>query len=741
MGVFTVASAPNASLALQNVVCLHSSQKGEFTTSDDPNSKAYAKLTSKADPSKFYVLNVMDCDDMAPGQMGFNSVQRRMLGVTTNDQCMAEPYQNQGGEFVLQINIEVDNVVRRRGMAVEKVDAKTFNTQITNKFKHHVLTSGQEIVTEHNGTNIILRVTNVETCDINTLRAATDPASAAGTSSERGMLMENSTIILSAASGSSYKVEGGQTMAKSIFSHDFNFEKMGIGGLDNEFSQIFRRAFASRMYPSDFVQRLGIQHVKGMLLYGPPGTGKTLIARQIGKMLTGKEPKICNGPEVLDKYVGGSEEKIRKLFEDADMEYKERGDDSDLHIIIFDEIDAICKKRGSTRDGTGVHDSVVNQLLTKIDGVDSLNNILLIGMTNRKDMLDEALLRPGRLELHVQIGLPDEYGRHQILRIHTNKMVDNGILGEVDIPQLAGMTKNYSGAELESVVKTATSFAFDRQIDLNNLNKAIDTKEMKVTMDDFLRAVEEVRPAFGMSDDDFEACLRQGIVNSGHTTRHLLNTGRSLIAQTASSEHTLLSVLLEGPPGSGKTALAAHLAQSSEFPFVKMISPEKFVGLMEATKCGDIAKVFDDASKSPLSIIVLDDIERLLEYVHIGPRFSNAVLQTLLVLIKRVPPVNKKLLIIGTSSSKSVLENTELANAFNVVLKVPKLQKEEVETVLIERNVFPKGDPAVQKLKEYFHEGVAIKKLLLVCEMAIQASQGSPVTLEKFLECAQDCGV
>ena len=101
---------------------------------------------------------------------------------------------------------------------------------------------------------------------------------------------------------------------------------------------------------------------------------------------------------------------------------RSQGDDSELHVIILDEIDAICKARGSVRDGSGVHDTVVNQLLTKIDGVDSLNNILIIGMTNRKDMLDEALLRPGRLEVVIEIGLPDEPGRLQIIKIHTDKV-------------------------------------------------------------------------------------------------------------------------------------------------------------------------------------------------------------------------------------------------------------------------------------------------------------------------------
>ena len=161
------------------------------------------------------------------------------------------------------------------------------------------------------------------------------------------------------------------------------------------------------MFPQAVIERMGIKHVKGVLLYGPPGTGKTLIARRIGEMLNAKEPKIVNGPEILNKYVGESEAKIRELFADADADMAEFGDDSELHIIIFDEIDAICKQRGSGKDGTGVGDTVVNQMLSKMDGVTAINNILIVGMTNRKDMIDSALLRPGRFEVHIEIGLPD----------------------------------------------------------------------------------------------------------------------------------------------------------------------------------------------------------------------------------------------------------------------------------------------------------------------------------------------
>uniref|UniRef100_A0A0D3B8H3 Vesicle-fusing ATPase n=1 Tax=Brassica oleracea var. oleracea TaxID=109376 RepID=A0A0D3B8H3_BRAOL len=284
-----------------------------------------------------------------------------------------------------------------------------------------------------------------------------------------------------------------------------NLHQRGIGGLGAEFADIFRRAFASRVFPPHVTSRLGIKHVKGMLLFGPPGTGKTLMARQIGKMLNGKDPKIVNGPEVLSKFVGETEKNVRDLFADAEQDQRTLGDASELHVIIFDEIDAICKSRGSTRDGTGVHDSIVNQLLTKIDGVEALNNVLLIGMTNRKDLLDEALLRPGRLEVQVEISLPDEAGRFQILQIHTNKMKEISFLGhDINLQELAARTKNYSGAELEGVVKSATSYALNRQLSIDDLTKPVEEKNIKITMEDFLHAIHEVQPAFGASTDDLD---------------------------------------------------------------------------------------------------------------------------------------------------------------------------------------------------------------------------------------------
>jgi vesicle-fusing ATPase len=195
------------------------------------------------------------------------------------------------------------------------------------------------------------------------IAVSTFQGSVAATST-RGQLLKLTEVQFTKKKDAAIKLTGqGSSTGAKIFRPDFNFEKLQIGGLDTQFGDIFRRAFASRVYPPSLLKQMGMDHVRGLLLHGPPGCGKTLIARKIGAVLNAREPKIVNGPEILNKYVGQSEENIRELFKDAEEEQAEKGDDSELHIIIFDELDAICKSRGSSRDGTGVGDSVVNQVV------------------------------------------------------------------------------------------------------------------------------------------------------------------------------------------------------------------------------------------------------------------------------------------------------------------------------------------------------------------------------------------
>eukprot|EP01128_Nolandella_sp_AFSM9_P005106 TRINITY_DN2423_c0_g1_i2.p2 TRINITY_DN2423_c0_g1~~TRINITY_DN2423_c0_g1_i2.p2 ORF type:complete len:548 (+),score=140.96 TRINITY_DN2423_c0_g1_i2:1664-3307(+) len=510
------------------------------------------------------------------------------------------------------------------------------------------------------------------------------------------------------------------------FGPNFNFEEMGIGGLDREFGDMFRRAFASRVYDPRIVKNLGIKHVKGMLLYGPPGTGKTLIAKKIGELLNAREPQVVDGPSILNKFVGKSEENIRKLFEPAEQEYRERGDDSELHTIIFDEIDAICKERGSTGGGTGVGDSVVNQLLTKMDGYQELNNILVIGMTNRKDMLDKALLRPGRLEVHIEIGLPDEKGRVQILSIHTGVMKKNNHLdANVDLRAIAADSKNFSGAELEELVKAASSYALNRGITAQSeqaQGKGLRTEasELKVTQQDFLSALAEIEPAFGASEETLSRAMPNGIIPYSDDFKEVFLTGKRAINLAKNSSRTpLLSLLLSGLPGSGKSALAAALAKASDFPYVKFLSPNDFVGYTEQSRVSKITTAFEDAYKSQHSLVIVDDIERFLDYVPIGPRFSNSILQCLLILLRKRPPPGHKLVILATTSAPGVLKDMNLLSAINSVLHVPSLtEPEHVVSALTALGGYTDKDYEV--IKSQFQGHVEINKVILMSEMAKQ---------------------
>jgi len=170
----------------------------------------------------------------------------------------------------------------------------------------------------------------------------------------------------------------------------------------------------------------------GLLLYGPPGTGKTLLAREISRALRARAPKIVAAPELLDRWVGGSEKLVRGLFAEAEAELAACGGDpskSALHVIVIDEIDAVFRKRSAAEDsGEATRSSAVNQILAKLDGVNAIPNVLLIGMTNRRELLDDALLRPGRLEVQIEISIPNKEGRREILQIHFESLRKNGRL-------------------------------------------------------------------------------------------------------------------------------------------------------------------------------------------------------------------------------------------------------------------------------------------------------------------------
>jgi vesicle-fusing ATPase len=622
----------------------------------------------------------------------------------------------------------------------QEINAEALSESFKTQFVNQVFLMNQQMVMDFTGIKLDMVVDSFDHANIADSASAQPPFK-----SNYGQVAPVTNIIFKKMGSSQNQITltgvKGPMRNDSLFRNDFNFESIGIGGLDEQFQKLIRKAFATRMFPG-LVKELGANHVRGILLFGPPGCGKTLIARQIGKILNSREPKIVNGPEILDKYVGGSEEKVRELFADAEKEQAEAGDNSMLHIIIFDEMDAIMKQRGSTRDNTGVGDSVVNQLLSKIDGVDSLNNILIIGMTNRKDLIDEAILRPGRLEVHIEITLPDEKGRLQILKIKTSDMRKNRRITEealTRLPELAHMTKNFTGAELEGLVRNAVSFALSRNIDGSSL-KGLNDNNIQVEWRDFERAIGETTPAFGNRDnDELQQCYSNGVYSFGKSFEDSWEALQRFCNQVKNSARTpLMSVLLEGGRGTGKTAIAAKIAMESDFPFIRMITADSMIGASENTKCSNLLKVFSDSYRSPLSVIIIDDIERIMDYTPVGPRFSNMVLQTLLVLIKKIPPTNCRLLVIATTSIASYMEDVQVTRAFNVVTHVNELKtSQEVYTVL---GQYPDIDTAdARNIANSIIEPIGIKQLMMVLEMARDESTGK-ISPDNFIECLHTIG-
>lgn len=215
-----------------------------------------------------------------------------------------------------------------------------------------------------------------------------------------------------------------------------------------------------------------------------------------------------------------------------------------------------------------------------------------------------------------------------------------------------------------------------------------------------------------------------------------------LTNQTRLSEKTpLLSVLLEGNVSSGKTAIAAKLAAESDFPFIRMVSPTTMIGYSDSRRCSTLLKVFTDSYKSPVSIIFLDDIERIIEYTPVGQRFSNSVLQTLLVLLRKVPPAPARLMVVATTSIAHLLEDLQLTRAFNITLHVSLLQTPQ-EYVAVMNEYAPDLSPkTVTDIAEALRDKqIAIKQFLVILEMVRSEKPAAEITAQDFLACLEQVG-
>ncbi|ERG93226.1 MAG: AAA family ATPase, CDC48 subfamily [Haloquadratum walsbyi J07HQW1] len=389
------------------------------------------------------------------------------------------------------------------------------------------------------------------------------------------------------------------------------FEKTGggityedIGGLQNEIQRVREMVELPMKHPQIF-KKLGIEPPQGVLLHGPPGTGKTLLAKAVANETSASFFSIA-GPEIISKYYGESEQQLREIFEDATEESPS--------IIFIDELDSIAPKR---EDVTGeVERRVVAQLLTMMDGLETRGQVIVIGATNRVDSVDPALRRPGRFDREIEIGVPDEVGRKEILQIHTRGMP---LSDDVSLDYLADETHGFVGADIESLTKEAAMKALRRylpEIDLDEEDvppSLID--RMIVKRADFNDALADVEPSAmrevlvelpKVSWDDVGGL--EGPTQKVKESVEWPITSRGRFERMGIDAPK--GVLLYGPPGTGKTLIAKAVANETNANFISVRGPQllsKWVGESEKA----IRQTFRKARQVSPTVIFFDELDSL----------------------------------------------------------------------------------------------------------------------------------
>jgi transitional endoplasmic reticulum ATPase len=439
-----------------------------------------------------------------------------------------------------------------------------------------------------------------------------------------------------------------------------------IGGLKNEIQKIREMVELPIRYPELF-ERLGIEPPKGVLLYGPPGTGKTLLAKAVANESDANFIDI-SGPELVSKFVGESEERLRSIFDEA----KEKAPT----IIFMDEIDAIAPKREEATNE--VERRMVSQLLTLMDGMSSRGQVIVIGATNRQNAIDPALRRPGRFDREIEIGVPDRNSRKEILQIHTRNMP---IAKDVNIDELADITHGFTGADITSLAREA-AMATLRRILPKILDKRSVPNELLVSLEvtkaDFtesfnsiqpsaLREVFVERPNVHWNDvgalEDVKAQLKEAVELPIKKPEAFTNMGIRPIK----------GVLLVGAPGVGKTMLAKAVATERESNFISIKGPEllsKYVGESEKA----VRELFRKAKMAAPCIIFIDEIDSI-AYTRNGDSsdsmVTERVVDTLLTELDGLGGL-KNVIVIAATNRPDIIDPALLRpGRFDKIIEIP----------------------------------------------------------------------
>lgn len=457
------------------------------------------------------------------------------------------------------------------------------------------------------------------------------------------------------------------TMTKAIDQSIPRITYDDLGGLKNEVQKIREMVELPIRHPELF-EKLGVEAPKGVLLYGPPGTGKTLLAKAVAGETNSHFISI-SGPEIIGKFYGESEERLREIFKQAE--------ESAPSIIFIDEIDSIAPKR---EEVTGeVEKRVVSQLLTLMDGMKSRGKVVVIAATNRPDSLDPAIRRPGRFDREIEIGIPDETGRKEVLDIHTRGMPFDE---KVNLEQMAKVTHGFVGADLEILAKEAAMRSLrrilpDLDLEVEKISNEI-LQKIVITDEDFKDALKEVRPS----------ALREVLVQVPNVTWEDVGGLESLKEELCEAvewplkhkeafEYTDLAapkgIILYGPPGTGKTLVAKALARTTESNFISIKGPEllsKWVGESEK----GVREVFRKARQAAPCIIFLDEIDAIAPSRSSGTSDSHVTERVVSQLLTEIDGLEElhNVVVIGATNRLDIVDTALLRpGRFDRIIEVP----------------------------------------------------------------------
>ncbi len=445
-----------------------------------------------------------------------------------------------------------------------------------------------------------------------------------------------------------------------------------IGGLHEEIQRVREMVELPLRHPELF-QRLGIEPPKGVLLHGPPGCGKTLLARAVANESEANFFSI-NGPEIMSKFYGESEARLREMFQQAQKNAPS--------IIFIDELDAIAPKR---EEVTGeVERRVVAQLLALMDGLSGRGNVIVIGATNRRSALDPALRRPGRFDREIEIGVPDKQGRHEILQIHTRGMP---LSKDVDLRKLGQMAHGYTGADLAALGRETAMKALRRYLPKINLEEERIPpnvlEKMEVRMEDFLNAYKEITPT-AMREVYIEVptVYWSDIGGLQDVKQELKEAVEWPLKNPKIFERLGIQppkgILLYGPPGCGKTLLARAVATESEANFITIKGPEifsKWVGESEKA----VREVFRKGRMSSPAVIFFDEIDSLVPRRGAGfgdSRVTERVISQLLTEMDGIVALEDVVVIAATNRPDIVDPAVLRPGRFDRLIYVPEPDEE-----------------------------------------------------------------